>query len=496
VQSPPASAETPTNDIDVLSGEDVSQRVVRGGAVRFAGFGVVNLLGVVSAVILLRALGVSDFGRYGAVMALVAIAGGFADAGMTVVGSRELALRPKGHERHHLVAIMVTLRVALTTVFIGVGFGIAVAAGYDSAMLGGVLLAGLGAILLAAQVTISLPLAVELRNGRLTVSEVVKQVILVAGVGACAAAGAGLIWYFSVQVAIGVGSLAILPLLMGREAFVAPRWERSAVWQFIRITIPIASALILTVAYVRLLVVMCSILTSEFQTGLFVTSARIVEMLGGIALLMSGVVLPVVSVAARDDRGRLDYVLGRTTEVSLMLGTIIALVFMLAAKPIVTLLGGSEFAAAAPVLRTQAPAVITIFLVQAWAVFLIADDHRRDLLRCVLIGLGALIIAGAVLIPIADAQGAALAAVIADVAYAAAVFVAIRRLPGRPVPLHLRFLGRLATALGVAAAAGLLLPLTAGEAGVVSAVVFAGLCVALRMVPVDIWTAIPWPRRA
>jgi hypothetical protein len=37
---------------------------------------------------------------------------------------------------------------------------------------------------------------------------------------------------------------------------------------------------------------------------MFATSARIVEMLGGIALLMSGIVLPVAAVAARDDRSR------------------------------------------------------------------------------------------------------------------------------------------------------------------------------------------------
>jgi hypothetical protein len=49
---------------------------------------------------------------------------------------------------------------------------------------------------------------------------------------------------------------------------------------------------------------------------MFATSARIVEMLGGIALLMSGIVLPVAAVAARDDRSRLEYVLARTTEVA------------------------------------------------------------------------------------------------------------------------------------------------------------------------------------
>jgi O-antigen/teichoic acid export membrane protein len=494
--APRETAETAGDAADVLSGEDVSRRVVRGGAVRFVGFALVNLLGVVSALILLRHLGVVDFGRYGTVMALIAIASGLADAGLTVVGSRELALRAPGEERRRLVGIMLGLRLLLATAFVAGALVVGLVAGYDDVMLGGVALAGLGAILLAGQVTIALPLSVELRNARLTASELIKQVILVGGLALCALLDAGLIWFFAVQIAIGLGSLATLPLLVGRNALVAPRWDREEVTQFVRKALPVAGALVLTVAYVRLLVVLCSVLTNEYETGLFVTSARIVEMLGGVALLISGVVLPVAAVAARDDRGRLEYVLGRTTEVSLMLGTLIALVFVLGAEPVVTLLGGQEFEDAGPVLRIQAPAVVTIFLVQAWAAFLIADDHRRDLLRCVLLGLAALLVAGFVLIPLADAHGAAVAAVVADVAYATAVFLAIRRLPGQPTPLHGAFLGRLAIAFGAAALAGVAIPASDAVAATVAAAVFAAGCVLQRMVPVDVWSAIPRPGRA
>ena len=475
----------------MLSGQDVSRRVVRGGAVRLVGFGLVNVLGVVSALILLRHLGVVDYGRYGTVLALIGIASGLADAGLTVVGTRELALRPAGEERRRLVGLMTALRLLLAVVFVSAALGIGAAAGYDDVMLGGVALAGLGAILLAAQVTIALPLSVELRNARLVASEIIKQVVLVGGIALCAVLGASLTWFFAVQVAIGIVSLAALPLLMGGNALLAPRWDGREAREFAKKALPIAAALVLTVAYVRLLVVLCSVLTGDFETGLFVTSARIIEMLGGVALLISGVVLPVVSVAARDDRGRLEYVLARTTEVSLMLGGLIAIVFAFGARPVVTLLGGEEFADAAPVLRLQAPAVITIFLLQAWAAFLIADDHRRALLRCALIGLCTLVVAGVVLISLADARGAAGAAVLADVVYVAAVFLAIRALPGRPSPLNAPFLARLAGAFAVAVGAGLAVPGGDAVAAAAAAATFVLACLVLRMVPIDVWSAIP-----
>jgi O-antigen/teichoic acid export membrane protein len=486
-----STAPSPPATDDVLGGHDVSRRVVRGGTVRFVGYGLVNLMGVLSSALLLRHLGVVDYGRYGTVLSLVAIVSGLADAGLTVIGSRELALRAPGEERRRLLATMLGLRLALSSAFVVAGLLVALAAGYDNEMLVGVVLVGTGSVLLAAQVTIALPLAVELRNARLTASELIKQGLLLGGVILCVGLGAGLVPFFAIQVAIGLGSLAALPFLVGRHAFVRPRWLFDEWKELARTALPIAGALVLTVAYVRLLVVLASILTSAYQTGLFVTSARIVEMLGGIPLLISGVILPVAAVAARDDRGRLEYVLGRTTEISLMLGTITALVFVLAAEPITTILGGQAFAAAAPVLRLQAPAVVTIFLVQSWIAFLIADGHRRDLLRCVIIGLFAVIASGLVLIPLADARGAAAAAVIADVVYATAVYLAIRRLPGQPTPIHGPFLVRLIGALGAAAAVGLLVPLPQLPAAILAAAVFASLCVAMRMVPVDVWRAIP-----
>jgi O-antigen/teichoic acid export membrane protein len=480
----------------VLTDAHVSRRVVRGGGVRFVGFALINLMGAVGSVLLLRYLGVVDYGRYGTVISLMAVASGIADAGLTVTGSRELALLAPA-ERRALLGSMLSIRVVLSVAFTLVGLIIGVAAGYDDEMLVGIVLVGIGSVLLAAQVTLLLPLAVKLRNIRLTISDLVKQAILLVGIVALVVAGADLVGFFALQVAIGLGALALVPLLADREDLARPRWSLSEWWAVARTALPIAAAVVLTVIYLRVLVVLTSVMASDYQTGLFATSARIMEMLSGLPLVISGVILPVASVAARDERGRLAYVLARTTETSLLIGVLIAIVLIFGAHPLTVLLGGSEFADAAPVLRTQAPAIVTIFLVQAWATFLIADHHQRDLVRSVLVGLAALVAAAVVLIPLYGAKGAAAAAVVADVAYVAAVFVSIRRLRGRPVPVPLAFCGRLALATGVAVAVGFAASaLPDAVTATIAALVFAGLALAMRMVPPDFYTALPIRRRS
>jgi O-antigen/teichoic acid export membrane protein len=103
----------PEADAGVLGGEDLAGRVVRGGMLRAAAFAVVNLLGVASSVVLLRHLGVADFGRYGTVIALVGIATGLADAGLNVTGSRELSLLPPGERRRRLLGALLGARLLL-----------------------------------------------------------------------------------------------------------------------------------------------------------------------------------------------------------------------------------------------------------------------------------------------------------------------------------------------------------------------------------------------
>ena len=59
----------------------MAARVVRGGIQRVGGFILLNVAGAFGAVLLLRHLGVDDYGRYGTVTALLTIVYGVSDAG-------------------------------------------------------------------------------------------------------------------------------------------------------------------------------------------------------------------------------------------------------------------------------------------------------------------------------------------------------------------------------------------------------------------------------
>jgi O-antigen/teichoic acid export membrane protein len=477
----------------LLSGPDLAGRVVRGGLYRLIGFGVVNILGIASSVVLLRHLGVDEVGRYGTVIALVGIASGLADVGLNMTGSRELALLPAGPERRRLLGALLGVRLLLlaTAAFAAVLFAFAV--GYDSMMVVGTALAGGGAVLIGAQSTLTLPLVVDLRNGLLSINEILKQVILVAGVVGFAAAGASLAPFFAVQIMVGAGALLAVPLLVGGHQLAWPTLSRPHLRRLALIALPVALAGTLTTFYMRTLVVLASLLTNDHETGLFVTSARIVELIGGLALLVTGLILPVATVAARDDRPRLRYVLAHTTKLALLGGGLLALVVFVAARPIVVILGGHSFAGAAPVLRLQAPVILSTFVIYAWTGFLIADARRRGLVRSMLIGTAALLIAGVTLIPPLGAEGGALAALVADLVLGTVVWRATRQVGDGAIGIERGYLVRYLLALGVGAAAGAALAAVgpALAAGVVAGTVFTVAALVLGIVPTELTDLLP-----
>ena len=91
-------------------------------------------LGAATSVFLLRGLSVEDFGRYATVAALIGIVSTVTDAGLTAVGARELALRPRGEPRLELLRTLLGLRILLTMVGIAVAVVFAIVAGYDETM--------------------------------------------------------------------------------------------------------------------------------------------------------------------------------------------------------------------------------------------------------------------------------------------------------------------------------------------------------------------------
>lgn len=474
-------------DREILTAPDAGGRAIRGGLLRTAGYGAGLLLTAVASVFLLRHLGVVRFGQYTTVVAIVTIVQGVTDAGLTLVGQRAY-VHADVQRRRTLLADLVGIRLVLTPLGVLVGVLFAVIAGYPDALVTGTVLAGVGVVLAVVAATLTMPLSVDLRYGAVTATDFARQLVIVGGIVALVAADADLVPFFAVYVAAGAVAVVVALTFVGARGWVAPRFSWQDWMPLLRDAAPIALSSVLNVTYVRTLIVIASLLATAEQTGLFATSYRISEILLTVPLLMIGAAFPILVHSGVQDEARLAYVLQRMGEAALLVALGLSLVLVVGAEPIILLLGGSEYADAASVLRIQSIAIAGAFMTQLGTFGLVAVHGQRALVLVNALALATVLVLGCTLIPLWQADGAALAASAGEVVLAVAALAMLVRLRPALLP-DLRYVPKLLLAAG---AGGLcvLLPVPAALATVLAVAVYAAAAWLLKAVPLELLEAL------
>lgn len=477
------------SSVDVLSTPEAGARVIRGGVLRGGGYGVGILLGAATSVFLLRGLGVENFGRYATVAALLGIVAIVTDAGLTAVGARELALRPRGERRVELLGTLLGLRIVLTAAGVALAVLFAIVAGYDRTMVWGTLLAGIGILLVNTQSTSMMPLSVELRLGAVTTFEVLRQALTLVGVAALALAGSALLPYFAVQAVVGASLLVLTPRVVGGVRILRPRLARRDAARLLKEALPLAVAIAMNVIYLRLLVIIVSLTESEQETGLYATSFRIFEMLIGIPGLVLAVALPVLAVAGAHDVERLRYGLQRMTEVAVVFSLGLALATYAFAAPVIRLLAGPAYDGAAPILRIQGWALVPLFIGQVAVLALISLRRQRSLALANAFSLALVVLLGLTLTPAFAGRGAAAAGVIAETALAVTIFIVLARAEREVVP-RFTFVWRPLVALAAGAAVLAVPGIGDWLRAVLVTCAFAAAALAVRALPYEVLEAL------
>jgi O-antigen/teichoic acid export membrane protein len=136
------------------------------------------------------------------------------------------------------------------------------------------------------------------------------------------------------------------------------------------------------------------------------------------------------------------------------------------------------------VLRIQVVALLFIALYQIWTVALVALGRQRQLIFTNGLGLLAVAIFAAILVPPLGAKGGAIASVSADVVLAGLIYWRLHLATGRVI-VRSGFLARVVAA-ALAGGAALLLPIGDIPASALAAVVFVVVGFAVGMVPKEL----------
>jgi O-antigen/teichoic acid export membrane protein len=303
------------------------------------------VLGVFVTLLTVRTLGDEGFGQWSTVMAVIGFAGYFGSMGLDRVTVERSAGDPE--RAPDWVGALVTLRLVLALPVAAISAALCALVADGAPMrIAGLLLSAV--MLVSAASAIRVVFELQVRNRVSTLVELLSGVTWAGVVVVVALAGGGL-------VALAAGfminqtltNLAYVFLAL-RGAEVRFRGVRELWPTLARLGIPVGLGGLLTLGYGYVDQVIVFTAAGARDAGLYGAAYRILERLQFIPATLLVTLFPVL-VAARDhDRERLERVLQLTVEYLAICGLPALAISLAGPEPLVRLLFGDEFAAAAP----------------------------------------------------------------------------------------------------------------------------------------------------
>jgi O-antigen/teichoic acid export membrane protein len=488
VSQPPATdAPGPAPEPDLLDTPHAGGAAIRGSVLRAAAYAASVLLALISTPLLIRHLGLTEFGGYVTVLSLVTIVSGLTDAGLNAIAVREYAT-VAAEDRPMLMANLLGIRLVFGLVGVAGAVAFAFAAGYAQPLVVGTALAGVGMVILLSQSLLTVPLQVELRLGWVSLLELLRQVIVVVLIVVLVLVGAGVAPFLATTIPAGAVLLAITAVLVRGRGTRRPAFDVGAWWPLVRDSVPYALAIALNAMYLRLAIVVMSLIATGLETGYFATSFRIIEALIGVPALVVGAAFPILARAVRDDHDRFASAAARLFELGVIVGFWMVICVEIGAEFAIRVIGGAAAAPAVPVLRIQGLALVATFVVVSCGYPLLAERRYREVLLANVIGVTASLCLTFALVPSLNAKGAAVATVGAELALAGATAGLLAR-SHRGVRLPWSSVPRVMAAAGVALAAGLAVPAPAVAQAVVATVAYALALALVQRFPPELRSA-------
>lgn len=476
---------------DPYAAGEAGGRVIRGSGLRVAGALAGVLAGALSAPLVVRHLGIVDYGRYLTVTSVIFVITALTEGGLANVAVRQFSTVDRT-ARRVLIANLTGLRIALGLVggVVAVGFG--VLAGYEGILIVGLALGAAGYVLSAVQGSYSVVLSGRLRLSALAVLDVFRSLGTTILLVALVIAGSGLTGFYLVAVIVQGAALVLTASFVRGDAPLRPEFHSGRWHELFRETALYALAATLGAIYFQVALIAMSLLDPGAQTGYYAIAFRIVEILNGIPWLLAGSVLPVLAVAAENDLARLRFIAGRVFEGAVIAGGWVAIIIVVGAHFGIEVIAGAKGQPSVGVLRIMGIGVTATFLVSSWGFVLLALRLYRHL---VIANLGALLLAlalSAILIPTLHARGGAITTAALELTLAASYIALLAR---RGIVPTARFVASFALAAGLGLGLGALLIAVHPVVGVLagSGVYFATLW-ATGAIPSELIDALPWRR--
>lgn len=480
---------------NVLDSAGVGRRVVEGGLIRTVAYVGTSLASAAVLPFLFRHLGVINAGRYVTVLSLVTVLSGLVETGLSGISVRAYANHVGTQEGRTLMQDLIGMRLGMMGFATVLVLGFVLVSGYPSAIFAGTLVASAGVLFENIGSTYAVWLTTSLRQGWLAVTQIARQLTAVILMAVLIATGARLFTFFLVFAVSGLAQLAVAYLLTRDHIPHLPSLRVRSWWRLFGKSLLYVLAMALGVIYLRVAVVLVSLLGSGQQAGYFGAAFRILDTLSTLAFFVLTSALPVLTRSARTNVARYRSGLQRVVQVAMVIGMWLSIIVFVGAHFIIAVIAGPAFGPAVVMLKVLAVVMFLNFLTTAWSFGLLALERYRVVLLANATATAVAIGVAALTVPKIGGIGGAYAAVSAQATLAVGYGLAITR--SRP-PVRLPARAIAMVILAAAAGVGLVQWWDAGAIirMMVATVVYALIVLGAGVLPRDVLGAVRLPMTA
>ena len=414
-----------------------NRRVVADVAVQLGGQVLNIALGVVTTVVIVRALGATRYGEWATILAAIELIAMVGNLGLETVTVRLAAQEPEREGAWVGAATSLRLLIALP-MLAAFAIALAVIASDRQMLVAGLVLSVL--YLTGALSTLRVVFRLHVRN-HVTVAFTTANSVLWAGsVIAIAALGGGMVAFALAFVAITIviqGALAILAL---RTIHV--RWRGSrALWpKLLGIGISVGIASTLTFAYGRIdQILVYELSSSSVEVGVYAAMYKILDNAGFLPMAVMVTLFPIMAGLFPGDPPRLRRMMQIAIDYLMIVAFGGLALTIVAAEPIIALLYGPDYTSGATVLTILIAAFVPICIGNVAGNMVVAMDLQRRYIWFAALGLLLNVPLNLVLIPEYGIEAAAWITLLTEVVVVSlSLWMVLRKIELR---LSLRHIG-------------------------------------------------------
>lgn len=397
---------------------------------------IVAALGWLGTLIIVRSLSVAQFGRLAFVLSLVTLVSVFADLGIGRLSIK--GLLDGDREPAAFAGTLIVLRAVMATVTYGCAVAFVAVAGYPREVLTATVVAGVALLIATPSHAVESVFQAHFRLRSVAVANVAGQLSQLALTAAIAVAVGGSVVWFAVPALVGEVVIFSWKLVAVRRIQPLRLNVDWATWRELLVeAAPLAAGSIMATFYYRLDSVMLSKLDTFSAVAIYNVAYKFVDI---VHYLPSALMVPVLAMLVRSwphDMNRFGETFHRAFTILVLACVLVAVEFLVFARPLIAMLYGREYAAGANAARLVVMAqCIGAFGTLAFTV-LVAMGRNRLYPIVTLIGLVVNVGLNLLLIPAASYSGAATATLITEVIVVGIVMVPVARMEAlRPLPLR------------------------------------------------------------